>query len=243
MSAKPTQPSLAELTDRMLKRRATDVIDATEAEVEPHEVLNGFRTDARTAYTDAVLPLTLLGVSGLSVALPPEWASYAHSDLGTVAVPMAAGLFPQRVRDLSALLTAADVTALSPHGHEPAAGFSSLRSWIQKNLTTIPVSWLARGIGHNLGVQMSSPSDASAAAQNDAATANWLNGRHAEAVALWLEMPDSPVASFNRGMSLLFTGKAADAISYLRQATVTLPDTSGWSHLAQLYLALAEFRR
>jgi hypothetical protein len=243
MSTKPIQPSLAELTDRMLKRRANDVIDATEAEVEPHEVLNGFRTDPRTAYTDAVLPLTLLGISGVPTTLPPEWASYAHSDLGTVAVPMAAGLFPQRVRDLNALLSAADMTVLAPQGREPVSGFSSMRMWVQKSLTATATNWLARGIGHNLGVKMDAQSEKSAAAQNDAASDHWLSGRHAEAVAQWLAMPDSPVAAFNRGMSLLFTGRSTDAVPHLRQATVTLPDTSGWSHLAQLYLALAESRR
>ena len=53
-------PTIAELTDRMLKTQV-EPLDAAEPEVEPYEVLNGFRTDARTAYVDAVAALKLLG--------------------------------------------------------------------------------------------------------------------------------------------------------------------------------------
>ena len=50
-------PSIVTLTDRMLKARVAEPFDAAEAEVEPYEVLNGFRTDPQTAYTDAVVTL------------------------------------------------------------------------------------------------------------------------------------------------------------------------------------------
>ena len=53
-------PTIADLTDRLLKR--SDVADFVESgEVEPYEVLTGFRTDPRTAYNDALAPLKLLG--------------------------------------------------------------------------------------------------------------------------------------------------------------------------------------
>lgn len=242
MSFKSTQPTLAELTDRMLKQRAVDLINTAEGDVEPHEVLNSFRTDPRTAYTDTVLPLTLLGVRGLPTTLPPDWAAYTNSDVGTVAVPMAAGLFPQRVRDLNDLLSAADLTTLAPNGSDTEHGFSALRGWVNKNSTTEGVKSLARGIGLALGSEPKTADD-SAVSQNETATAHWLAGRHSEAVAQWLAMPDNPVAAFNRGMGLLFTGRAAEAIPHLRQAATALPDTSGWSHLAHLYLAIAETRR
>ena len=41
-------PTIAELTDRMLKAHV-EPLDGAEPEVEPYEVLNGFRTDPRTA--------------------------------------------------------------------------------------------------------------------------------------------------------------------------------------------------
>ena len=65
-------PSIADLTDRMLKARVAEPADAAEPEVEPYEVLNGFRTDPRTAYTDAVAALKLLGVKDLPSSLPPD---------------------------------------------------------------------------------------------------------------------------------------------------------------------------
>jgi hypothetical protein len=48
---------------------------------------------------------------------------------------------------------------------------------------------------------------------------------------------------FNRGMSALFLGRAADAHTALTQATAQLPVTSAWHHLGRLYLALSEARR
>lgn len=242
MTARTSQPTLADLTDRMMKARAVDVIDTAEPEVEPHEVLNGLRTDPRTAYTDATLSLKLLGVTGTAVALPPEWAAFAQLPGAGAAVPMAAGEFPQRVRDLSALLGADDLRDLRPTTTEPATGFNTLRGWAKKNKATDGAEWVAAGAARGLGDAVEPPTGTDAVSRNEKAATLWLTGRTAEAVAEWLAMQDSPVASFNRGMGLLFTGKAADAIPHLRKAAADLPDTSGWAHLAQLYLAIAESR-
>ena len=72
------QPSLAELTDRMIAAKlSAPVADAGEHEVEPYEVMNGFRTDPRTAYTEATAAAKLLGISGQPTTLPPEWEQAA----------------------------------------------------------------------------------------------------------------------------------------------------------------------
>ena len=229
------QPSLAELTDRMIAARVSaPVSDAFEPEVEPYEVMNGFRTDPRTAYTEATAALKVLGVTGLPTALPPEWAGFVPSATGSPAVPMAAGQFPQRVRDAAGLMDAGDPTRHAPTATAPVSGFQHLRSWVAKQ----PASPLTTGLTRALG-DAHATDGTDAVAVNERAASAWLAGNHAEAVELWETLPDSPVASFNRGMSLLFTGKAAAAIPHLRAAVETLPDASGWSHLAALYLAIA----
>ena len=232
------QPSLAELTDRMIAAKlSAPVADAGEHEVEPYEVMNGFRTDPRTAYTEATAAAKLLGVTGQPTTLPPEWASFVQTAAGSPAVPMAAGQFPQRVRDAAELMDADDLTAFAPTATAPVSGFQQLRAWVKKQ----PASPLTAGIGRALG-DAHATAGTDAVAVNERAAAAWLAGKHAEAVKLWATLPGSPVASFNRGMSLLFTGNAADAIPHLQAAADTLSDASGWSHLAALYLAVARSR-
>ena len=140
-------PSIADLTDRMLKARVAEPTDAAEPEVEPYEVLNGFRTDPRTAYTDAVAALKLLGVKDLPSSLPPEWASYVQLLPATVAVPMAAGRFPQQVRDLAALLEGEAVHTPTPPSE--AGGFNAMRGWVKKQDNG--AAKLAAGIARSLG--------------------------------------------------------------------------------------------
>lgn len=231
-------PSIADLTDRMLKARAAEPTDTAEPEVEPYEVLNGFRTDPRTAYTDAVAALKLLGVKDLPTALPPEWAGYVQMLPMTVAVPMAAGRFPQQVRDLAALLDGEAVHTPTPPSE--AGGFGSLRSWVKKQDNG--AAKLAAGIARSLGDEPAVPTGSDAVSANERAAALWTVGDVSPAVKLWLAMPDSPVAWFNRGMCLLFTDRAKEALPHLRKAVASLPETSGWQHLAELYLAVAESR-
>lgn len=232
------QPSLADLTDRMLAARlAAPSFDATEAEVEPYEVMNGFRTDPRTAFTEAVAAPKLLGVTGLPTSLPPEWAGFVQLAATSPAVPMAAGQFPQKVKDAAALMDADDLTAFAPKSAVSVSGFQSLRAWVKKQ----PVSVLTNGVARALG-DAHTITGTDAVAVNERAASAWLAGQHADAIKLWSALPDSPVASFNLGMALLFTGKADEAVPHLKAAADTLPDTSGWSHLAALYLTVAQGR-
>ena len=232
-------PSIAELTDRMLKTQV-EPLDAAEPEVEPYEVLNGFRTDARTAYVDAVAALKLLGETAVPTALPPEWAGYVQNMGPAVAVPLAAGRFPQQVRDLAAVL---DPDAKhTPSRPAEAVGFNSLRSWVKKQTEGTGAGRMAAGIARGLGDDATIPVGHDAVSANERAAALWTVGDTSPAVKLWLAMPDSPVAWFNRGMSLLFTDRAEEAVTHLKKAVSSLPETSGWQHLAELYLAVAQMR-
>jgi hypothetical protein len=231
-------PSIADLTGRMLKARAADPVDSAEPEVEPYEVLNGFRTDPRTAFVDAVAALKLLGVNDLPLGLPPEWAAYVQMMPAAVAVPMAAGRFPQQVRDLGELLDGEAVHTPTPPSQ--ASGFGTLRSWVKKQENG--GAKLAAGLARSLGDDPAVPTGSDAVSANERAAALWTEGDVSPAVKLWLAMPDSPVAWFNRGMCLLFTDRAEEALPHLRKAVKSLPETSGWQHLAELYLAVAESR-
>jgi tetratricopeptide (TPR) repeat protein len=166
------------------------------------------------------------------------------------AVPMAAGNFPQRVRDLHPLLTKFDPAELRPSGSQtPTPGLTGLRSWVAKNAATQSVlaAGLARLIGDFETAEKLLPAkqdrEASAASEleaNEKAALLWHRGECEAALAAWNGMADSPTVLFNRGMALLFLGRTADAKAALAKAVAALPETSGWNALARLYLAVAE---
>jgi hypothetical protein len=234
------QPSLEDLMVRFLAARsdaAAAAVEPSESEVEPHEVAAGFRVDPRAAWTDATSTIATAPVPPSS--LPPDFATLVNQPTAAFAVPMAAGNFPQRVRDLRPFLTNFKPAELRPTGGQaPLPGLSGLRGWIEKNGESQPV--LAAGIARLIGdfdrAEELLPSDSA----NERAALLWQQGRSAEALAAWLAMPESPAVLFNRGMALLFMGRSKEAATVLATAAAAIPEASGWNALARLYLALAE---
>lgn len=252
-------PRLDDLTARFLARSSEAGADAAipDGDVEPHEVVAGFRVEARVCWAEATAALKLFGGADENPLPPPEWAAYAAVLPSAYAVPLAVGFFPQRVREFHPLLGTADLTRFRPTTSGPtAAGFVGLRGWVRKigRGTAFPAdALLAAGLAANLG----DPTDATAAlatatarsgdalkaaCANQDAAVMWAAGRCADALAAWEAMPDSPAVAFNRGMALLFLGRAKDAVPHLAAAVAGLPPDTGWSHLAKLYGSLARTR-
>ena len=230
------QPSLEDLMVRFLASpdAAHAAVESGEGEVEPYEVAAGFRVDPRAAWTDATNP-----IMAAAVPLPPDWSALVNQPAGAFAVPMAAGNFPQRVRDLHPLLTKFDPTELRPSGSQtPTPGLAGIRGWIAKHGSSQPLlaAGLARLIGDFDAAAKLLPADAA----NEHAALLWHRGHCDEALAAWAAMSASPEVYFNRGMALLFLGKIADARPMLAKAVAAIPETSGWNALARLYLAVAE---
>ncbi len=148
------QPTIESLMVRFLANRsdaATAAVETGESEVEPHEVAAGFRVDPRAAWLDATAQLTTGGNAPPPAAqLPTEWATLVAQPAAAFAVPMAAGHFPQRVKDLQPLLAKFDPAELRPSGtQEPTPSFAGLRCWIAKNGSSNPA--VAAGIARTLG--------------------------------------------------------------------------------------------
>ncbi len=201
----PSQPlSIAELTRRsMAELRAAD----DSLEVEPHEALTGARVDAQAAWLDAQLPLSLLGAAVDAGSAPAEWSSFVHSNSGRLGIPMAAGYFPQALRDVAGLFAADLVEA-------PVAKTSGFAS---------------RALGGE-------------AELNQRAANLWNAGQREAARAVWESMTTSVVQSFNLGMAALMLGHTQSAQVQLSEAIASLPESSGWSQLASLYLPGAKIR-
>jgi hypothetical protein len=170
------------------------------------------------------------------------------------AVAMAAGNFPQRVKDVHPLLTRPDPTDLRPTGTEaPVPGLSGLRTWVVREAKkgTPEATLLAAGVARALGEQdwageLLADAEAGCAGglravwENERAALLWHRGRCDKALTEWTAMADTPAVLFNRGMAQLFLGKPSDAKATLTKALAALPEASGWNALAKLYLAVAE---
>src|SRR5262249_1886219 len=103
------QPTLDDLMVRFLASRsdaATVAVEPGGGGADPHGVAAGFRVDPRAAWTAATALISTGGQTPGSPAvhLPNDWSSLVSQPAPAFAVPMGAGNFPQRVRDLHPLL-------------------------------------------------------------------------------------------------------------------------------------------
>lgn len=236
----PKQPSLAELTSRALVTRSNQIhSDDPSGEVEPHEILATIRVDAQAAWVDSQLALQLLGLSP-SLKIPTDWASFADSNTNRFGIPLAAGQFPQRLREVAGLFA----VNLAESTQSKPIGFTGLKNWVSRTQTSNQLSeqLLAGGIGHELGEDVLPISGHSPAEINEQAARQWIDGQREAALATWQTLPHGPVASFNVGMALLMLNRAQMAIPHLKAAVATLPAQSGWQQLASLYLSVALIR-
>lgn len=236
-------PSLRDLTARYLAEQAYRADDVVDSEVEPHEVLGGFRPTAAQTWADAVAPLAALRLNTDGLTRPPEWAAFAQAGGPAVAVPFAAGLFPQRVSDASALFA-----GTRPAAAARSAGFDALRQWVAASVGSGSAARLlvAAGVAASLGDPLTADAMLKAAEPlcDGPHRAAWENQRAAVSflagtAATW---PDGVAGDFNRGLTALFGGQPAAAAAPLRRAADALPAGSGWATLANLYATLAAAR-
>ncbi len=244
-NTKSTQPTIDSLMVRFLASRsdaAHAAVEMSEGEVEPHEVVAGFQVDPRAAWLDATAAFTIGGNAPPPAGLPTEWSSLVAQPATAFALPMAAGHFPQRVKDLQPLLVQSDLGDLRPHvGQHPVPGFSGLRNWLARNGSTQP--HVAAGIARILGDFNTAANLLTATeCENDRAALLWATGECEAAQAAWDAAAESPAVLFNRGMARLFLGHIAESREWLRKAVEAIPEASGWNALARLYLAVAEIR-
>jgi hypothetical protein len=245
----PTPLSLAELFSRYLDRQ----VDAqarglarpdSGGEVEPYDTSPVQPVDARLAWSGATA--AHLDAPKTEWPVPPEWGALVAAQEPAVAVPFCLGNFPQLVRDLHPLVAGIDPAA----SHKPVRPLPTdgLKAWAQRQ-KDYPAALLAAGVLRlaqhydeaeaALGREEDVPPRWRLAHANEAAALAWHRGRHAEALAMWEKQPASVPVLFNRGMALLFLGRAAEARRPLSEAVAGLAETNAWHHLGRLYLTLA----
>jgi tetratricopeptide (TPR) repeat protein len=259
-SGTPVQPSLEEMFSRFLAGRAEAEavgIFATEAgDVVPFEAAPVQPVDARLAWDEAQTAFALYqpksAVRGLKA--PGDWSNMVAGHEPVAAVALAAGNFPQLVRDLHKLTQPGDLAELrrTPSHTLPAP---ALVGWADELLKAknFPQALLAIGslrlarLFDEAEARLKKhaaevPEQWQAAWENERAALAWHRGKAEEAAALWNAMAESVPVLFNRGMAALFLGKSNEARAALTKAVAQLPDDNAWHHLGRLYLAFAEMR-
>lgn len=242
-SSKRTPPSIAELTRGYLERCVTRPVDVPTAGLfEPYEVSASFRPEPRMAWNEARFGLTLADThqSTSEMAMPNDWNTLVQRRDTIAAVACCVGNFPQLLQDIGPLMSVDDLTMFRPD--VPGLPTS------EPKLTGTPTERIVRAALARLEgdfdaaqTWLDSIDDDTMTSliANERAAVAWHRGDWDTAIAIWNDLPESPMIAFNRGMAALFSGNVTGAIASLGIAVDGLPAESGWQHLANLYLALA----
>lgn len=242
------------LRDQLAAREAGFAGTDDMGEVIPHEAGPVQPVDPRLAWDGATAALTLARpeIKTTTLQRPTDWASLVamHEPAGGLA--LAAGNFPQLVRNLHALLQAQNLADLRPGKSQPLHA-PALLDWAAKSareegasqaLLALGLLRLARQFEAATKLltelKANTPAEWRDALANEEAALAWHAGRADEAIRIWNALPHSAPVLFNRGMAALFTGHAVEARTALTQAAAQLPEQGAWHHLARLYLALAQ---
>ena len=244
LAMKLGQPSLAELTKRHVVTRCQSTESETDIQVEPYEVVSGFMADLQTTWSEANLVNSLFGISEKNLTAPADWSSYVRKLSPTNYLTLNLGHYPQQVSDLASLIaksgktsqsaqwklnTPKTVTANTALGLMTAAAISRLSGEYANAFRSLDEA-----------AKLATDDATRLAIQNERAGTHWAKGDTEDAVQLWSKMPASNnVARFNLGVVALSQGKNTEAVPYFREISGSLPNRSGWSHLADLYLSLA----
>lgn len=233
-------PSIDTLTARFLARQSVSPESVAASEVEPHEVLTGFRAGAAATWKDATAVLGLFGES-TPMPLPPEWASFVSQLADVSILPMGIGSIPQRVR-----VIAAKRSAEGPAGpaHPKLSQWIAVRKKAGSPLDLIVAGAILRAMGDLAGAE-SCFADAQPTTEaqrqllaNERAMLLWQQGQVAEALKAWEAMESTPVTVFNRAVAHWVAGRADVAEPLFADAANRLPDSSGWAHLAGMAMLM-----
>lgn len=254
---KPVQPSLNEMFGKFLTRQAVahaaGIAAAEAGDVVPFEAVPVQPVDAKLAWDEARSALGFFGAKKVpALKAPSDWTNLVASHEPTAAVALAAGNFPQLVRDLHQLLQAPDRTALRSAAARPlpapgllewADGILADKSYPQALLAIAALRLARQFDAADARLKTAAdhvPAEWRATLDNERAALAWHRGQAEEAARLWATQPESVPVLFNRGMAALFLGNNADARTALNKAVAQMPEDNAWHHLGRLYLALAE---
>lgn len=259
----PVQPTLGELMARFLSKQA-DAHAAGLAAFDPASEVHPFEAgpvqpiDAKLAWDEAVAALQHARTSSSVKSrradawqAPPHWPAIVAAHEPIVALALAAGNFPQLVRNFHMVLERISLAGWKPSIGRPIP-VPALEEWSRdvadrklfpQALVAVGALRLAKQFDSATALvgklDASVPADWRCAWDNEKAALLWHRGQTKEARSAWHKMEPTVAVLFNRGMADLFLGDAAAARLSLEAVALQIPETSAWHHLAKLYLVLA----
>lgn len=258
MSAKETQPKLADLLARFLDNQSAAHADGLAtfdpSEVTPYEAGPVQPIDPRPAWEEGTAVLASYAAKAPRLQAPPQWSNLVAAHEPEVALAFCLGNFPQLMRHFHLLLHKANLQEMQPSGGRPVDS-PALLDWANKAraskqfpqaLAAVAALRLAKQFDAAQSLvkdlEGAVPAEWQAAWENEKAALLWHQGKTEAARAAWRTQKASLPVLFNRAMADLFCGDAASARTSLAEVVKQLPETSAWHHLAKLYATLAESR-
>jgi hypothetical protein len=243
-------PSLEDLFSSYLSRADVASPDSSAGMLETYDAGLTLPVDTALAWRGALACLDGCG-GGKNFNRPQEWPSLVQSRDSEASVAMAAGNFPQMLRDLPGLVQTENLAELRS-APTTLPSLPGLVSWAER---TASISFAGRMLAAGvlrlagqfsaaeafLGSSEKLDPQARSVWQNERGALFWSMGDHARAIRDWQEASSSAPATFNLGMATLFETPAS-AVPYLQSALQLLADGNPWRDLAGIYLALAEIR-
>ena len=244
-------PSLTKLFSHYVKNADIRAADCGTGLVEPYDTGVSHPVDAGLAWQGAVASLASIVEPGTRFERPAEWITLVQARDSYPAVALAAGNFPQMLRDLPALLqieNLADVRTMPSPVHE----LPGLSTWAAQTAnSSFAGRLLAAGVlrlagqfeaaGEFLRDETGISKSQRQVLQNERAGAALEPRRMRFGRRLWQELGDCAIGQFTWEWRLSFD-QPAQALPFLQTATRQLADEDPWRHLAGIYLALAEMR-
>lgn len=237
MTMNTTTPRWQDLLARMLEQEHAEV---PTSEVELYQAQPALGLDLSMAWNEAILPGQLLSedMPQVSARFPSAWNAVRHVSFAA-PFPCCIGMAPQFLQKIDSILENAQ-TFFEQELPSMPAGVTAETAL--DNKTTLSQLAIARLAGDTEQVnRLIADLDGETLQKNELAAQLWLAGQRGEAKEAWDNLDGNhPVIAFNQGLAALASQDAARGRERLAKAVSGFDQTTGWHHLAELYLAVAQ---
>ncbi|HQR07804.1 MAG TPA: hypothetical protein PLN21_13335 [Gemmatales bacterium] len=225
--------------DLLAKLIHQDHHEAPASEVELYQAQPALGLDLGIAWSEALLPGQLLAEEEprVSARFPASWNAARHVTLAA-PFPCCIGMAPQFLQKIDAIMENAEAFF-----QQETVGMPMLSADITlDNKTPLSQMAIARLAGDANQIERLIPQlDGELLQKNERAAQLWFAGRLDEAREAWDNLDgENPVIAFNQGLAAMATGDVERGRECLAIAVEGFPESTGWHHLAELYLAVAD---
>ncbi len=231
-----TTPRWQDLLAKLIQQ---DHHEVPSSEVELYQAQPALGLDLGLAWSEALLPGILLAEEEprVQARFPSSWNAARHVTLAA-PFPCCIGMAPQFLQKIDGIMDNA-----SAFFQQESMGMPTLSADITlDNKTPLSQLAIARLAGDANQIERLIPQlDGELLQKNERAAQLWFNGQRDEAREAWKSLDDdSPVIAFNQGIAALAQGDTEHGRECLARAVNGFDESTGWHHLAELFLAVAE---